>query len=86
MDELEQRMGELDRDKPIYLLCHTGTKSVDYVEMLELAGYQTANIFGGYRSLLRKILSQEYQAEEERKLRTKEIERSIIKRRVHLRR
>lgn len=80
MDELEQRMGELDRDKPIYLLCHTGTKSVDYVEMLELAGYQTANIFGGYRSLLRKILSQEYQAEEERKLRTKEIERSIIKR------
>lgn len=80
MDELEQRMGELDRDKPIYLLCHTGTKSVDYVEMLELAGYQTANIFGGYRSLLRKTLSQEYQAEEERKLRTKEIERSIIKR------
>lgn len=80
MEELEQRMGELDRDKPIYLLCHTGTKSVDYVEMLELAGYQTANIFGGYRSLLRKTLSQEYQAEEERKLRTKEIERSIIKR------
>lgn len=80
MDELEQRMGELDRDKPIYLLCHTGTKSVDYVEMLELAGYQTANIFGGYRSLLRKTLSREYQAEEERKLRTKEIERSIIKR------
>ena len=80
MEELELRMGELEQTKPIYLLCHTGTKSVDYVEMLELAGYQAGNIFGGYRSYLRKTLSSEYHAEEERKLRTKEIERSIIKR------
>lgn len=80
MDELEQCMEQLDQDKPVYLLCHTGTKSVDYVEMLELAGYHAGNILGGYRSYLRKILAQQYQAEEERRLRTKEIERSIIKR------
>lgn len=80
MEELELRMGELEQAKPIYLLCHTGTKSVDYVEMLSLPATRQEIFSGATVFILRKTLSREYQAEEERKLRTKEIERSIIKR------
>ncbi len=79
MAQLKERMAELPKDKTIYLLCHTGERSVDYVEMLDDAGYDAVNISGGYRSFLRKQLSLMVQ-DEDLQTRTKEIERTIIKR------
>ena len=51
--EVEERMEELPKEKPVYVLCHTGEWSVDAVYELEAAGYDAANIEGGYRSFLR---------------------------------
>lgn len=79
MAQLKERMDQLPKDKTIYLLCHTGERSVDYVEMLDDAGYDAVNISGGYRSFLRKQLSLMVQ-DEDLQTRTKEIERTIIKR------
>ena len=77
--EIEERMEELPKEKPVYVLCHTGEWSVDAVYELEAAGYDAANIEGGYRSFLRKKLSEFVQDENTTGEKQKEIERSIIK-------
>ena len=77
--EVEERMEELPKEKPVYVLCHTGEWSVDAVYELEAAGYDAANIEGGYRSFLRKKLSEFVQDENNTGEKQKEIERSIIK-------
>lgn len=77
--EVEERMEELPKEKPVYVLCHTGEWSVDAVYELEAAGYDAANIKGGYRSFLRKKLSEFVQDENTTGEKQKEIERSIIK-------
>ena len=77
--EVEERMEELPKEKPVYVLCHTGEWSVDAVYELEAAGYDAANIEGGYRSFLRKKLSEFVQDENTTGEKQKEIERSIIK-------
>ena len=77
--EVEERMEELQKEKPVYVLCHTGEWSVDAVYELEAAGYDAANIEGGYRSFLRKKLSEFVQDENTTGEKQKEIERSIIK-------
>ena len=77
--EVEERMEELPKEKPVYVLCHTGEWSVDAVYELEAAGYDAANIEGGYRSFLRKKLSEFVQDENTTREKQEEIERSIIK-------
>ena len=77
--EVEERMEELPKEKPVYVLCHTGEWSVDAVYELEAARYDAANIEGGYRSFLRKKLSEFVQDENTTGEKQKEIERSIIK-------
>ena len=77
--EVEERMEELPKEKPVYVLCHTGEWSVDAGYELEAAGYDAANIEGGYRSFLRKKLSEFVQDENTTREKQKEIERSIIK-------
>ena len=77
--EVEERMEALPKEKPVYVLCHTGEWSVDAVYELEAAGYDAANIEGGYRSFLRKKLSEFVQDENTTGEKQKEIERSIIK-------
>ena len=77
--EVEERMEEVPKEKPVYVLCHTGEWSVDAVYELEAAGYDAANIEGGYRSFLRKKLSEFVQDENTTGEKQKEIERSIIK-------
>ena len=69
----------LDSELSVYLLCHTGEKSRDAVEQLESAGYDAYNIEGGYRSLLRLQLSRYLSKEDEAVQKTRDIERSIIK-------
>ena len=81
MDEFEDRLGELDKEKKYYLICHTGEHSQEYVRLLEEQGYQAVNVTGGYRAYLKLTLSRFMQkdSEEEKKQKTADIERSIIK-------
>ena len=63
----------------MYVLCHTGEKSEAIVEQLEDAGYDAVNIVGGYRAFLRLQLSRTLEKGTGIEERTKEIERSLIK-------
>lgn len=74
----KNKLPEIDRSKPIYILCYTGERSLDIIEQLEDAGYDVTNVEGGYRSYLRVLLKRNLEDQEEKKKRTKEIERSII--------
>ena len=49
VDELRERLGELDKAKPVYVLCQTGLRSYVAVRMLEGAGFTAYNCSGGYR-------------------------------------
>ena len=44
MEEFEDRLGELDKEKIYYLICHTGEHSQEYVHLLEEQGYQAVNV------------------------------------------
>ena len=81
LDEFEERMESVDKEKMVYVLCHTGDRSRDCVEKLSDAGYEAVNIEGGYRAYLRLSLSRfmENDAKDQKELKTKEIEHSIIK-------
>ena len=83
MAEFEDRKTELElyKDKEIYLMCHTGERSLEYVQDLIADGYDAGNVTGGYRSYLKLTLTRFVQkdSEEQRAERTREIERSIIK-------
>ena len=83
MAEFEDRKTELElyKDKEIYLMCHTGERSLEYVQDLIADGYDAGNVTGGYRSYLELTLTRFVQKDSEEQLaeRTREIERSIIK-------
>ena len=73
MEKFENNLPDLDKEKPIYVLCYTGEKSESIVEKLEEAGYNVTNITGGYRAFLRLQLSQMLQQESEIEERRKDI-------------
>lgn len=79
LKDFEARIGELDKAKDIYVLCYTGEKSFTAIELLEDKGYNAINIEGGFRSYLRLYLERILKEDEAVKEKTKEIERSIIK-------
>lgn len=79
IEKFQEGIPELDSAKPVYVLCYTGEKSIDIVERLTEAGYDAANIDGGYRSYLRLQLSRMVEQDEMIAEKTKEIERSLIK-------
>lgn len=79
LDGFQVSQLDMKQEKPIYILCHTGERSKDVVDALQLAGYQAFNIEGGYRSYLRLNLSRLVQKEDDIKERRGDIERSIIK-------
>ena len=59
MAEFEDRKTELElyKDKEIYLMCHTGERSLEYVQDLIADGYDAGNVTGGYRSYLKLTLT-----------------------------
>ena len=78
-EELEEHMDEIRKDCPVYLLCYTGQKSEEIAQELNEQGYEVYSIKNGYRAWLKIKLSKmmaDHNAEEQR---TKDIERSIIK-------
>lgn len=77
--DFDIQIQKIEKDKAVYVLCHTGEKSMDLVERLEEEGYDAWNVTGGYRSFLRLELDALVKKEKVVAARTADIERSIIK-------
>ena len=71
-EELEEHMDEIRKDCPVYLLCYTGQE-------LNEQGYEVYSIKNGYRAWLKIKLSKMMADHNAAEQRTKDIERSIIK-------
>ena len=78
-EELEERMNEIRKDCPVYLLCYTGQKSEEIAEELKEQGYEIYSVKNGYRAWLKLKLGRLMANHNEAEQRTKDIERSIIK-------
>jgi tRNA(Ile)-lysidine synthase TilS/MesJ/rhodanese-related sulfurtransferase len=78
-EEAEDRVRALSKEAPVYLICYTGQKSDDLASHLSEDGCKVYSIQEGFRSYLRYQLRQLMQKEDTAAIRTKEIERSIIK-------
>ena len=67
MEEFDSRYEEvLEKEKPIYFICHTGERSKDYIETATKAGYNAFNVEGGYRAYLR-LSGRRYKRKQRRK-------------------
>lgn len=49
VDELRERLGELDTSKPVYVICQSGLRSYIACRILTGYGYDAYNFSGGYR-------------------------------------
>ena len=78
-EELTAHMDEIRKDCPVYLLCYTGQKSEEIAEELTEQGYEIYSIKNGYRAWLKMKLSKMMADHNAAEQRTKDIERSIIK-------
>ena len=49
VDELRDRIGEVDKGKPVYVMCQSGLRSYLAVRILSGYGYDAYNFSGGFR-------------------------------------
>ena len=49
LDDLRERLGEIPKEKPIYVMCQSGLRSYLACRILSLNGYDCYNFAGGYR-------------------------------------
>lgn len=49
VDELRERLSEIDRTKPLYVMCQSGLRSYISCRILSQEGYDCHNFSGGYR-------------------------------------
>jgi rhodanese-related sulfurtransferase len=49
LEDLRDRVDELDRAKPVYTLCHSGMRSYNAARILTQNGFDVYNLSGGYR-------------------------------------
>lgn len=49
VDELRERLHEIQKGKPVYVICQSGLRSYIASRILEGNGYETYNFSGGYR-------------------------------------
>ncbi|MDD6056986.1 MAG: FAD-dependent oxidoreductase [Clostridiales bacterium] len=56
LDDLRERLSELPKDKPVYVMCQSGLRSYVACRILSQNGYRCYNFSGGYRfySLVRQ--------------------------------
>ena len=78
-EELEEHMDEIRKDCPVYLVCYTGQKSEEIAEELTEQGYEIYSVKNGYRAWLKLKLGRLMANHSEAEQRTKDIERTIIK-------
>ena len=53
MGQLPARLGEIDRDRPVCVVCASGNRSRAMTEVLTAAGFDAANVAGGTSAWLR---------------------------------
>jgi len=51
LDQLQTRLGELDRQKPVLVCCESGARSGSGVAMLKAAGFQEVANLGTWRRI-----------------------------------
>lgn len=49
LDELRNRLDEIPKDKPVYVMCQSGLRSYIACRILSQNGYECSNFSGGYR-------------------------------------
>lgn len=49
VDELRERLGEIEKGKPIYVICQSGLRSYIATRILEGCGFEAYNFSGGFR-------------------------------------
>ena len=49
VDELRERLDEVEKDKPVYVICQSGLRSYIASRILEGSGYTAYNFAGGFR-------------------------------------
>ena len=49
VDELRERIGELDKSKPVYIMCQSGLRSYIASRILTGYGFDAYNFAGGFR-------------------------------------
>lgn len=47
MGQVTARLGDLDREQPVYVVCGTGHRSSAMTEVLAAAGFDAINVAGG---------------------------------------
>lgn len=47
MGQLTSRLGELDKQRPVYVICATGNRSAAMTDVLRAAGYDAYSVAGG---------------------------------------
>ena len=50
MGQLSARLGEIDRSRPVCVVCASGNRSAAMTDVLTAAGYDAANVVGGTRA------------------------------------
>ena len=80
-EQYEEETARLDKMHPVYVMCHTGEKSQEWVSRLTGDGFDAVNVEGGYRAWLRLSLSRFVggESEADREEKRARIEQSIIK-------
>ena len=53
MGQLPARMHEIDRDRPVHLVCATGNRSKSMASLLERNGFEVVNVDGGTSAWMR---------------------------------
>jgi rhodanese-related sulfurtransferase len=53
MGQLTRRLDELDRTRPVYVVCASGNRSGAMVDVLTAAGYDATNVAGGTSAWIR---------------------------------
>lgn len=80
-ENYDDEKAKIDKTHPVYVMCHTGEKSQEWVRRLNEDGFDAFNVDGGYRAFLRLSLSRFVgeESEADREEKRAKIEQSIIK-------
>ena len=77
--EFDSYSDNLSKDSPIYLICHSGKKSMEICEELAYQGYEAYSIQGGIYSYYVYLMDNQYTDLAVLEEKRKSIEHSIIK-------
>jgi rhodanese-related sulfurtransferase len=53
MGQLTARLGEIDRDRPVHVVCASGNRSSAMADVLTAAGFDAINVAGGTSAWIR---------------------------------